>query len=71
MMGVDFQIPLAGHGQIHHRMLGKKDQHMVEKRDTRLDPGFAGAINIELQRDSSFLRLTFDLGSANRHEAAI
>src|SRR6185369_1850984 len=57
MMSVDLKVAFAHQPQIHHRMLRKKGQHVVEKREAGFDGSLSPAVEVETQGNSCFFGL--------------
>jgi hypothetical protein len=71
MVGIDLQIAFTLQIQIHHSVLGKKREHVVEKRDTRTNPRFASAIYPQLQSNPGFFCIALNLRGAIAHPAPL
>ena len=67
MMRIHLQVAFAPQGQIDHRMLGEKRQHVIEERDAGFDRRLAFTVDDQLQRDLRFLRDALDLRGADLH----
>ena len=62
VMPVHFEVALAAQVEIHHRVLRKQRQHVVKKRNTRLDTSFASPVEIQFQADAGFFSDALDGG---------
>jgi hypothetical protein len=54
VMRIDFQVTIATQSKIHHRMLRKECQHVIEERNACLDRGLALPIDLQVERDAGF-----------------
>ena len=57
VMGIDFQVSRRPDREIEQTMVGKKGQHVLQKRDPGPNIGVAPTINGEIQLDVGFLCL--------------
>jgi hypothetical protein len=64
MVFIDVQIATGLDLQVKPGMAGQGMQHMIQKADTGLNSGLAGAIDIELDLDIGFAGLPGHAGSA-------
>ena len=67
-MRVDMRVTLASHFQVKQSVLGEQRQHVIQETDTRIDLALATAVNIQLESNLRFRRLSNDLCSALVHE---
>jgi len=67
VVGVHRQIAPATERQIHDGVFGKQGEHVIEKRDAGLDGRLARSVNVQLDRDASFLRRAFNCGLPGFH----
>ena len=59
-MIVNFQITPAGNFEIEQAMLCKQIEHVIQKRQTSIDPRPARAIQVQLDADIGFLGFALD-----------
>jgi hypothetical protein len=71
MMRVHLQIALATQRQVHDGMLREQREHMIEKRNTRFDRPFPGAINIESRFDPRFFGVALNGCAPRTHARAL
>ena len=70
VMLIDVQVALGLDHEIKGRMFGQKGEHVVEEADARGDLPAAAAVEIDIEPDIGFRRLTLDGGRA-RHDQVL
>ena len=71
MVRIHVEVAFAMQLQINNRMLGEQRQHVIEKRHTRADGGFANAVQIDSGNYLRFFGNALDLRVSRFHAAGI
>ena len=67
VMRVYLEVPFRLDTEVHHAVACHLIEHVLEKRDTGVEPCFAASIEVEAELDLSFLGVSFDCGFALLH----
>jgi hypothetical protein len=68
MMCINVQVPDGKNGQINSPMPGDLVEHVFQERNSGLQVAVALAIQVHLDLDTGFQRISFDMGNAWSHE---
>jgi hypothetical protein len=66
-MRIDLDIAYTAELEINDRMPGKQSEHVIEKRDARLDPALARSIEVQFESDVRLAGNPMDRGAPSFH----